>query len=207
MEAAPGNEVAAPRPVPCQAGLSLEEKRKRNRLRKRRWREDGLGRSLERAHSTLATPQSELWEEDHRATRRRRHPARKLDHKAKKQRWQRRREAQARASWWERAALVQLRGERGGGGQTGTEKERPEQAAWAHSPAGNPASQSGRLLGAVVVVWRKGFCGVGPARGGRWVNLNMFWTPSGWSLVTFVLLLTPGVASVSPIGSGPSAPG
>lgn len=107
----------------------------------------------------------------------------------------------------ERVALVQLRGVGDERGRKGTEKERPEQAAWAHSALGNPASLSECLLGAVVGSGEKGFLWGGSC---RWVRMGEFkhvLGSIGWSLVTFIVLLTPGVASVLSTGSGPSAPG
>lgn len=104
--------------MPRQAVLSQEEKREWDRLKKRWWREDRLRCSLERERSALATPQWRGQREEGRgATRRRRHPAQELDRgrrkdpEAKKQLRQRRRKEQARASWRERVALVQLTGE------------------------------------------------------------------------------------------------
>lgn len=163
--------------MPRQAVLSQEEKWEQDRLKKRWWREDRLRRSLEREHSALATPQWRGQQEEGRgAVRRRRHPAQELDqgrrkdHEAKQQRRQRRRKEQARASWRERVAPVQLRGDGGEGGRRRRDR------------AGHLGPQPRDLSACLeLLLWdleKKGFCGVGPAAGGGWVNLNMFWAPS-----------------------------
>lgn len=168
--------------MPRQAILSQQEKREWDRLKKRWWREDRLRRSLEREHSALATPQWRGQREEGRgATRRRRHvaqeldPGRRKDPEAKKQRRQRRRKEQARALWRERVALVQLRGEGDEGGRRRRDPSRPP------GPTAPWGTQPRYLSACLELLWgleKKGFCGVGPAGGGGWVNLNMFWAPS-----------------------------
>lgn len=65
------------------------------------------------------------------------------------------------------------RGMKDGEGETRAGRPPGPTAPWGTQPR--------HLSACLELLWgleKKGFCGVGPAGGGGWVNLNMFWAPS-----------------------------